>query len=418
VLVVGGAYLLTVGRALLPARVPPGDRTERYEVESYLARLLVPARSPLVGRPVAELAADVERDLDLDVLDVVRGADHFVAADSDREVEKRDILTVRGSPDEIRRFCRLVDLRYLPGADVGDEELGGPEQGSLIEVVVPPNSDLVGETVGDARLRERYEATVLALRRAGGELVRERFRDVELRVGDSLLLQTTDETASYLHETPDLVVTSELVDGDGLAPLDVRETVLALGIVVGVVAVTALGLVPIVVAALGGVVAVVATGVLSTNDAYDAVNWTVIFLLAGVIPLGTALRETGGAALLAELVVASAAVFPPVVVLGLFYLLTGLLANVVTPVASVVLLFPIAIRTAESPAVGADPFAFALAVTFAASTAFTTPVGYQTNLMVYGPGGYRFADYVRVGGPLQLLLAVVTTAGIALIWGL
>ncbi|MFC4358205.1 SLC13 family permease [Halobium salinum] len=418
VLVVGGAYLLTVGRALLPSRVPAGGRTERYGVEEYLARVLVPARSPLVGTPVAEVSGDVQRDLDLDVLDVVRGAEHFVAADSDRDVEARDILTVRGSPTDIRRFCRLADLRYLPGAAVGDEELGGPATGTLVEVVVPSNSDLVGETVGGARLRERYDATVLAIRRAGGELVREAFREVELRAGDAILLQTTAGTASYLHETPDLVVTSELIDVDGMEPLDVPRTLTALGIVGAVVATAALGLAPIVIAALGGVVAMVATGVLSTSDAYESVNWTVIFLLAGVIPLGVALRETGGAALLAELVVASAGVVPPVVVLGLFYVLTGLLANVITPVASVVLLLPIAVRTAESPVVGADPFAFVLAVTFAASTAFMTPVGYQTNLMVYGPGGYRFTDYVRVGAPLQLLLAVVTTVGIALLWGL
>ncbi|MFC6725670.1 SLC13 family permease, partial [Halobium palmae] len=160
VFVVGAAYLLTVGRALLPARVPAGTQTERYGVEEYLARVLVPSRSPLVGESAADVTADVHRDLDLDVLDVVRGADHFVAVDSDRPIEARDILTVRGNPDDIRQFCRLVDLRYLPGATVGDAELDEPERGTLVEMVVPATSDLVGETVGGARLRERYDATI------------------------------------------------------------------------------------------------------------------------------------------------------------------------------------------------------------------------------------------------------------------
>lgn len=148
---------------------------------------------------------------------------------------------------------------------------------------------------------------------------------------------------------------------------------------------------------------------------YDAVSWNVIFLLAGVIPLGRALQLTGGVALISEFVGVAATYLPVIAVVAAFYLLTGLLANVITPVASVVLLLPVAIDTAFG--LGADPFGFALAVTFGGSTAFMTPIGYQTNLMVYGPGGYRFTDYLRVGAPLQLLLAVVTTAGIALIWG-
>ncbi|SEO52204.1 TrkA-C domain-containing protein [Halogranum amylolyticum] len=418
VLVVGGIYLLTVGRALIPARVPPGDRTARFEVEPYLARVLVTQRSPLVGTVAAEVIEDAHRDLDLDVLDVVRGDQHFIVTETDRTIEPRDILTVRGNPETIQQFCSLVDLRLLPRATVTDAELDNPEQTSLVELVVPRSSSIVGETIGSTRLRERYDATVLAVRRAGGELIREGLGSVELEAGDSLLLQTTEETADYLSENDDFLVTGELVEEmllrereRGLSP----TTVPALAILGGVIALAALGVVPIVIAALGGIVAMVVTGVLSPNEAYDAVDWNVVFLLAGIIPLGHAMQETGGAAVLAQAVVGGAEGLPVPLVLALFYLLTGLLANVVTPVASVVLLMPIAVDTAIR--IGADAFAFALAVTFAASTAFMTPVGYQTNLMVYSPGGYRFTDYVRVGAPLQLLLAVVTTVGIWVFWG-
>jgi di/tricarboxylate transporter len=415
VLVAGVAYLLTVGRALVPARIPPGDRTASYEVREYLARVLVTSRSPLVGEAAADVAEDARHDLELDVLDVVRGGEHFVAADSERTLEARDVLTIRASQETIRRFCSLADLRFLPRAAVDDAELESPERGALVELVLPARSSLVGETIRDARLRERYEATVLAIRR-GGELVHEGIDDETLQAGDSLLVQTTDEAAVFLREVDDFLVTSELseefVADEGLAP----TTLPALGILAGVIVLAAIGAVPIAIAALGGVVAMVATGVLTASTAYDAVNWNVVFLLAGILPLGIAMQNTGGAQLLADGVAALAVGLPPAVTLVVFYLLTGLLANVVTPVASVVLLMPVAADTAAS--VGADPFAFALAVTFAASTAFMTPVGYQTNLMVYGPGGYRFTDYVRVGAPLQLLLAVVTTAGIAVLWGI
>jgi di/tricarboxylate transporter len=419
VFVVGAAYLTTVGRALLPARVPPGSRTERYEVQPFLARVLVPSRSPLVGTLVSDVVNDAQRDLDIDVLDVVRGERHFAAAESDREVEGRDILTVRADPTHLQQFVEFADLRLLPRATVTDAELDNPERSTLVELVVPPDSPLEGETVRSARLRERYDATVLAVRRAGGELVRSGIGDTELRGGDSLLLQTTEEAAEFLAESDDFLVTSEVFDEVlermRTGGLTVR-TVAAFGILLGVVAVAALGILPIAIAALGGVVAMIATGVLSASDAYDAVNWNVIFLLAGVIPLGIALQDTGAAALVADLVVSATAGLPAIAVLAAFYLLTGVFANVITPVASVILLLPIAVRTAQS--IGAEPFSFVLGVTFAASTAFMTPVGYQTNLMVYGPGGYRFTDYVRVGAPLQVLLAGVTTVGIAFFWGI
>jgi di/tricarboxylate transporter len=186
------------------------------------------------------------------------------------------------------------------------------------------------------------------------------------------------------------------------------------GILLGVVVVAAANLLPIAIAALAGMVAMIVTGLLDPGEAYDAVSWEIIFLLAGVVPLGVAMQETGGAAFLAGAIVSVADVLPAVVVLALFYLLTGLLANVITPVASVALVLPVAVDAAAT--IGADAFAFALGVTFAGSTAFMTPVGYQTNLMVYSPGGYRFTDYLRVGAPLQLLLTVVTPPAIDLIW--
>ncbi|WP_416838538.1 SLC13 family permease [Haloferax sp. DFSO52] len=416
VFIVGAVYLLTVAPRLLPERVEPGNRTANYGVQPFLARVLVPSRSPLVGNSASQVADDVHRDLNVDVLDVLRGGEHFVAAETDRNIEGRDILTVRGDSQRIQQFCKLAELRFLPRASVTDAELDRPDRVALLELVVPRDSGLIGDTIGETRLRERYDATVLAVRRRGGDLIREHFRDVELRAGDSLLLQTTHETSQYLREADDFIVTSEVsedvMEQNGtLSPTAFR----AFAIVAAVIGLAALGVVPIAVAALGGVVAMVATDCLSASDAYDAVSWNVIFLLAGVIPLGRALQLTGGVALIADIVGDVTVFFPIVAVLAAFYLLTGLLANIITPVASVVLVIPIAIDTAQQ--LGADPFGFAIAVTFAGSTAFMTPIGYQTNLMVYGPGGYRFTDYLRVGGPLQLLLTVVTTLGIVLLWG-
>jgi di/tricarboxylate transporter len=418
VLVVGLAYLMTVGRWLLPERVIPTDLTEEFGLGGYLHRVYVRRRSPLVGLSVEEAMGDL--DVDVDIIQIVRGEETIIAP-ADRQIREQDVLTVRAEEDDaLPAFVALGSLGRLPSAAVTEAELDEPAgTGTLVGAVIPPGSRLAGETLRTAELRQRYTDTVLAFRR-GEELIHEGLADFEMREGDALLLYTTLETVDSLRESGDLVVT-DVVDhhrtfDESFPPLFETNAPLAIGIVAAVVASAALGLLPIAVAALGGVVAMVVTGVLETDEAYAAVNWGVIFLLAGVIPLGLAIQSSGGAAYLGELVVLAAAFLPAVVVLALFYLLTGMLANVVTPVASVVLVMPVAISTAGL--IGVDPFAFALGVTFGAATAFTTPIGYQTNLMVYSAGGYRFTDYVRVGLPLQLLLAVVTPLGIDLIWGL
>ncbi|MDZ5811699.1 SLC13 family permease [Halorubrum sp. AD140] len=170
------------------------------------------------------------------------------------------------------------------------------------------------------------------------------------------------------------------------------------------------------VSALTGVAAMFFTGILTPEDAYDAIDWQVIFMVAGVIPLGIAVEASGTADVIADLIVSAGVLLPVIAVLGLFYLGTALITEMVSNSASVVLMLPVGVEVAGQ--LGANPFAFAMAVTFAASTPLLTPVGYQTNLMVYGPGGYKFTDFARVGAPLQVILTVVTTAGIEFFWGL
>ena len=416
VLVVGILYLMTVGQWLLPERIRPLDLTERFEMENYLWRAYVREASPLVDGTIEDALGDGEHDLD--VLQIVRGREVFVAPGSDQGIQHRDRLTLRGDQDTVEEFCELFDLRLLPRAEVTEAELDRPDgRGLLVETVVRPDSSLIGDTIAVAGLRERYRATVLAVRR-GSDTVHEGLTNTALQEGDGLLLHARHSTIEHLQEEGELVVmqTTGPVEEDVVEPIFDRRTALAIAIMLGVIAVAALGWLPIVISALAGVVAMIVTGVIRPGEAYEAVHWNVIFLLAGVIPLGIALQKTGGAEFLGGLLVQSATILPALAVLGLFYLVTGLLANVITPVASVVLMLPIAVDAASR--LGANGFAFALAVTFAASSAFMTPIGYQTNLMVYSPGGYRFTDYVRVGAPLQLLLAVVVTIGIAVFWGL
>ncbi|MFC6719340.1 SLC13 family permease [Natrialbaceae archaeon GCM10025810] len=446
VLVVGCLYLLTVGRYLTPARIPADDDiAAEFGVAEYLTDVVVREGSPLVGRTIRELRRD--DDVEFDVYELVRGRRSITRALGRERVRAGDVLAVRADRDALADLLEADYLDVLPASDLDPEMEAGAasdrpvvgsepasetdplsagaaanggetdlesvpadDRSSLVELVLLRGSPLIGQTIESAGIRRRFDVTVVAIRR-GDSVVRRRMREIRLRPGDALLVQASDRALERLtaeHERT-LVVNERRIEEYERSKIPV-----AIGIVAGVVGLAALDLLAIHVAALGGVVAMIVAGVLAPDEAYGAVSWDVVFLLAGVIPLGVAMDETGAAEYLAGSLVVSAEVLPVVAVVGLFYVVTAILTNVVSNNAAVILLIPVAMDVATR--VGADPFPFVMAVTFAASAALLTPVGYQTNLMVYGPGGYRFSDFARVGAPLQALLAVVTTLCIVHFW--
>ena len=413
VLVVGAGYLMLVGYHLLPARVPArDDYLEEYEIQDYVTEVVVREDSAIVGETVA--TAIDEAVFDADILQITRDEETFFEGIDSKRIRVGDVLLLRTDRDTLATIAQLdgLDLTGMPRTEA-EMEAGTRAEQSLVEVVIQSGSSLVGETLTTTSFRQRYDANVLAYR-SRGETVRTRLDDIELRVGDTLLVQAPTDSIDRLSRNTDFIVAREPPEPS----YRTEKTGWAIAIVVGVVALAAQPFVPvdIVVTALAGVVAMVVTGVLRPSELYDSVDWDVIFLLAGVIPLGIALQQTGAAALVGQVVATSADFLPLVGVLWVFYLVTGLVTSVVSNNASVVLMIPVAVDAANR--LDASAYAFVLAVTFAASTAFISPIGYQTNLFVYGPGGYKFSDYVRVGAPLQLLLSFVTVAGIVTFWGL
>ncbi|ELZ19294.1 TrkA-C domain protein [Natrinema limicola JCM 13563] len=434
VLVVGSIYLMTIGHRLLPERVPVDeDYVQEYAIEEYLTDVVVDDDSPLIGSTVDDAIDHVA--FDADILQVVRDGEEFIEPIGQKTLQAGDMLRLRADRPTVQQLVDRETLTLAGNPETADElEPEAVAERTLVEVVVPRGSFLVGESLESSTFRQRYDATVLAFR-SRGETVRTNMDERRIRVGDTLLVQAAPDSIDRLSRNDDFIVAHEPDEPDYRTEKIPHAAAIMAG-VVGVVAmpwgivgstlsgVTGIGAftalsalsLPILVTALAGVVAMVATGVLRPTEIYDAVEWDVIFLLAGIIPLGMALEQTGGADLLGSLVASTGAYLPALGVLWVFYIATGLITGVISNNASVVLMLPIAVETASQ--IDANPFAFVLAVTFAASTAFLTPVGYQTNLFVYGPGGYKFSDFVRVGAPLQLLLSVVTTLGIAFFWGL
>ena len=410
VLGVGSLYLLFVGRHLVPERIKPEeDLTEEFQMSGYLSEVVVTEDSPLVGRTVQQALASLE--LDVDIVQIIRNGTPFPAPLASKQFRAGDVLMLRTNRPTLLQLMQSEKLASVAKTKFTEDDFEVREQGeTLVELVLLSENPLIGETLRSIRFAQRYDALVLAIRRRGST-IQERIDGIPLQGGDTLLVQASEQALQRFNRNRTFVVVQDA------APTFRRGKMpVALGIVGVVVALAALDVMPILVSALAGVLAMVGTGCVRPTEIYGSVDWSVIFLLAGVIPLGMALERSGGAAYLAHLLAAAAETFSPFVLLLLFYAFTSLITQVISNNASVILMIPVAVDAAALT--GANPFAFVLAVTFAASTALLTPVGYQTNLMVYGPGGYRFTDFFRVGAPLQVILTFVTCGGIVLIWGL
>ena len=402
----GSLYMLTVGVRIIPDRRAGADLTQSFDMGDYLTEILVLPESPAAGRPLRE--SPLVRDLDLDVLEIHRGDRRLGAPGAETVLETGDLLRVRGDVEKIRLAEAQEGIVLKSGLKWRAEDLQSSEA-ALLEVVIAPGSALEGKTLKEAGFRQVYGGTALAIRHRG-EVMRERLGATPLRSGDVLLVEVRRDRMEALKRNPDFVIASET----GLDAPRRNKLLVATAIVAGVVASAALGLVPIMDSAIFGSVLLVLTRCLTLAEAYEAIEWRIIFLLGGILPLGIALETTGAARLLSSLLVDTVGVWGPVALVSAFYLLTSLLTEAISNNATAALLAPIAISAAAS--LDVDPRPFLVAVTFAASASFMTPVGYQTNTLIYGPGHYRFTDFLRVGTALNLVFWLTATLLIPVFW--
>lgn len=402
----GTAYMLTVGGRLTPERRKPEELAESWRVVEYLTELVLSPESDSVGFKIED--APLTRDLDLDVVKIRRPGRGPLPTMTDMVLQADDALVVRCNVAQLRRLLQKEGVIIEPRARWREEDLE-PREMVLVEAVVAPNSMLEGETIRSSEFRDRLGGTVIAVRHQG-RLVSEDLNEIRLSAGDALLVETTRERLPQFRANEAFV----LVSDQPIHEFRPSKAVPALAILAFVVGAAALGFLPIVASATAGAVAMILTGCLTPEEAYRAVDWKIIFLLAGVLSLGVALEDTGGAELLSTLLSPVGEAYGPIALISAVYLATTVLTNAMSNNATAVLVAPIAIATAD--AVGADPRPFLMAVTFAASASFMTPVGYQTNTMIYGPGQYRFGDFLRVGGPLNLIFWLLASALIPVFW--
>jgi len=394
-------YLVTIAPRLLPDEMgtPLTPLAERYQLHSYLAELEVPEDSPYAGKCLAE--AQLEKLLDVEVLEIMRGEARRWLPDPDETLEPGDILLVRGPIAELLKTRAHPGLKIRRDRHAEKTTLEG-EDVVLVEAVVPPGSALVGRTLKRSQFRRRHRSQVLAIRHHD-ELQRRKVGQVRLAVGDVLLVQGHRADLAEMREGAELILMEEV------SPhvRSWKRTAFALAVITAVVSVAALGFAPILLTAMAGVAALVFGKILTVDQAYEAIDWKVIFLLAGVIPLATAIDQTGGAALMARGMSAVLGSLGPWAVLSVFFLATSVLTQIISNNATAALLAPIAFAVAARA--GVSPRPLLVAITVAASTSFMTPIGYQTNAMVMGPGRYRVMDFVRVGTPLNVAIWIMAS---------
>lgn len=385
----GFTYVLLIGYRLLPER-RQAELSDTYELGKYVTELRVLDDSPLVGQSVAE--AKLAERHGAYVLELLRG-DEQVWSPRAQRLQAGDVLLVRGDWQRLTEMREETKLALEPEFRLRDAQFDGPDQ-VLTEAMVAPGSWFVGHSLRELDFQWHYNATVLAIQRRG-QVLRQTLREVRLDVGDVLLMLARSEELPHLRRNRNLILLSTREE----ATQPRRRSGQALAIMLAVVLGAAAGLLPIVTAAILGAVAMVLSRCIEAEEVYEAIDWRVIVLLAGMLPLGIALEQSGAAQLLVDRSLAGLGDRGPLLALAVMYLLTAALTEAMSNNAAAVLLAPIALATAEALGVSATPFL--VAVAFAASTSFATPVGYQTNTMVYSVGGYRFGDFLRIGLPLN-----------------
>jgi di/tricarboxylate transporter len=405
----GIMYMVFVGRRLLPVRQAPDERQAANQLRGYVSEVRVAPDSPLVGQNLFEsrLGADYE----LTVLAIEREGKVQMALPPDARIQTGDLLIVEGAAEQL---MHAQDTLHLVIDVEKTTELGqqlDKDKAHLLEATLAPNSGMAGCTLSEMGFRSRYGFSVLAIWRYG-EMITQRLRDVPLQFGDALLLQGPRHRLPGLREGNDFLVLEPVT----LELRQRRKAPIAVTIMALVLALVLLAGFHISTAMVIGSLLMVLTGCLTMDEAYQKIDWRTVFLVAGMLPLGTAMETSGAARFLADLLLGAVGGLGPLAVLAGIYVLVALITQPMSNAAAVVLITPIAIDIALG--IGASPKPFVLATVLGAATSFLTPVGHKANVLVFGPGGYRFFDYTRVGAPLTLILLVVTMAALPILWPL
>ncbi len=406
---VGLLYMMLIGIRLIPDRGVEDGLMKKFGMGDYLTEIVLLNNAPSVGKTIKE--SPLVNKLDIDILEVNKKGQTYIMPSGDMLLEEGDILKVRCNVEKIRTLkeregiALKSDAKFKSLEELSDNKTD--ERIVFVEAVIAPNSPFEGRSVKQIGFRQKYGATVLAIRHRG-ELMRDKVANTVLRAGDTLLIEVEKDHLPNLQQLELRGRNTFLIISEVDLPKYRNDKMITVVLTLfGVILLASFNILPIMMAAIIGSMFMVLTRCITMEEAYMAIDWKVIFLLAGAISLGVALEKSGAAALISYQLIGVVGSLGPFAVVSVLYLITTLLTGTMSNNASAVLLAPIAIAASSAMNVDARPFLMAIA--FAASSSFMTPVGYQTNTMIYGVGSYKFADFLRVGAPLNLIFWIMAT---------
>ncbi|UCD98550.1 MAG: SLC13 family permease [Chloroflexota bacterium] len=406
VLGTGIVYMVVIGRFLLPVRETAADPLASSQLREYISDVQISTESPLKGKNLYE--SGLGSDYDLTVLSIIRDGKPLIGLHRDFVIQEDDHLILEGAAQSLIDASSQLKFNIQAGHDFQFSDLG-TDQSYIFEATLAPRSTIVGRTLNQVNFRDSFGLTALAIWRQG-DVITEHLRDVELRFGDSLLLQGPPSRVRALQKGNEFLV---------LEPVELQRNrrnraPLAAGIMLMVILLAIFTDFGIAVSMLIGSVSMVLTGCLTMEEAYESIDWRTVFLVGGMLSLGIAMENTGTAQYLADTMLGLLGDYGPIGLLAGIYLLSALITQPMSNAAAVVLIVPIAVDTALG--LGVNHLTFTMAVVIGAATSFLSPVGHKANVLVFGPGGYRFSDYTRVGILLTVALFVVSMIFLPIIW--
>ncbi|MDP4686434.1 MAG: SLC13 family permease, partial [Salibacteraceae bacterium] len=404
---VGSAFMILFGQRLLPSRKAGSDSELETSLLEYLAEIEILPESGLSGKSI--LSSPLVKELEIEILELRRQSTTLNLPQGDTVLMVGDILKVRCNVEKIRQVKDSLKVKVMPFSDENaDSEDQAAGSSAFVELVIPTNSELEGKTLREFDFRRRFRASPLAIRHRE-EVLQEQLQDVKLRAGDVILCEMKSHyLAQHKGTNRDQNVPFIILSEQGILNFNRKQFYLVMSIVVGVIFTASVNLLPIVTSTMLGVIALVLTGVLNMKEVYRSIQWPIVFLLAGALSLGVAMQNSGLAEMIAKMIVDQFSSYGPVAILAGIYLLTSILTELMSNNATAALVAPLSIATALQ--LGLSPVPFLVATMFAASSSFMTPIGYQTNTMIYSAGGYKFKDFMRVGIWLNLLFWIISVA--------
>ena len=406
VLATGVIYMVFIGRHLLPVRETADDPQAARLLRDYIGEARVSTESPLIGKNLYQ--SNLGSEYDLSVLSIIRDGNLINSLHRDIVLEEKDHLILRGSAQNLLIASEELNLKIQTDQEYELADLD-TKQSNIFVATLAPRSTMVARTLKEVQFRDRFGFMALAIWRQG-EVLTEHLRDVKLQFGDALLLQGPPGRVRALQEGNEFLV---------LEPVEFKRSQrnkapLAAGIMLLVITLAIFTNIGIATAMVMGSVAMVLTGCLTMDEAYESIDWRTVFLVGGMLSLGIAMENSGTANFLADHILNALGDYGPLGLLAGIYILSALITQPMSNAAAVVLMVPIAIDTALG--IDANHLTFTMAVVIGAATSFLSPVGHKANVLVFGPGGYRFFDYTRVGFLLTIALFIVSMIFLPILW--